>query len=185
MKIPGTPGQFKSTVSKTGSKETKKTGAKDGKVSGSEKKSTNDDMSSAELMQPSATRISKLKKFEKRYANGKTKATWSGGVADNGRFLLDGTEEWRYSNGQKQYEVTYKLGRKVGKETYWAPDGTVKWEWEHRDDGTSVWTQWWSTGKEKAESTWRNFKCNGTARLWDQAGQLMSEKNFAEGTFAD
>jgi len=156
------------------------------------KRSKYEDMSSAELMQPSATRISKLKKFEKRYANG-TRATWSGGVADNGRFLLDGTEEWRYRNSQKQYEVTYKLGRKAGKETYWAPDGTVKWEWEHRDDGTSQWTQWWSAGnpqdasqrRKKAESTWRNFKCNGTARLWDPAGQLISEKNFTDGKFAD
>jgi antitoxin component YwqK of YwqJK toxin-antitoxin module len=147
-----------------------------------------DDMSDAELMQPSATRISKLEEFKKKYSNGKTKATWSGGVADNGRFLLDGPDTWYYRNGQRQYEVTYKLGRKVGKETYRAPDGTVKWEWDHRDDGTSVWTQWYSAGnpqdalrRKKAESTWRNFKCDGVATRWDRDGNVISEVKFVDG----
>jgi hypothetical protein len=140
-----------------------------------------EDMSNAELMKSSATKIRKLKKFQKKYSKGKTKATWSGGVANNGRFLLDGPETWYYKNGKKQWQVTYKLGRKVGKETYWAPDGTVKWEWEHRDDGTSVWTQWWSAGMKKAESTWRNFKCDGIATRWDRNGNVISQVKFVDG----
>jgi len=135
----------------------------------------------AELMQPSATRILKRESFTKWYYKGKAKATWSGGIADNGRFLLDGTETWYYRDGQRQYEVTYKLGRKVGKETYWAPDGSIKWSWEHLDDGTSVWTQWWSAGKKKAESTWRNFKCDGLATRWDRDGNVIGRVKFVDG----
>ncbi|MHC4337571.1 MAG: hypothetical protein ACYSTG_06430, partial [Planctomycetota bacterium] len=143
-----------------------------------------DERPDAELMKSTAKTISRVRKYRETYASG-LKATWYAGIADNGRYLLHGKETWYYENGHEQREATYNLGRKVGKEIYWAPDGTVKWEWEHRDDGTSVWTQWWSTGKKKAESTWRNFKCNGTARLWDPAGQLISKKNFADGKFAD
>ena len=140
-----------------------------------------EDMSDAELMNSSATKILKLRKFKKKYSNGDVKATWSGGVADNGRFLLDGTETWYYKNGKKQREVTYKLGRKVGKETYWAADGSVKWSWEHRNDGTSLWTQWWSAGKKKAESTWRNHKCEGIAMRWDRNGEIISQVKFVDG----
>lgn len=140
-----------------------------------------EDMSDAQLMTQAGTIIQKVEKFEKRYPNGSLKATWSGGVADNGRFLLDGPETWYCDNRQKQWEVTYKLGRKVGKETYCAPDGTVKWEWEHHDDGTSLWTQWWSAGKKKAESTWRNHKCDGIATRWDRDGNVISEVEFVDG----
>jgi hypothetical protein len=144
-----------------------------------------DERSDAELMKSTAKTISRVKKYRETYASGKPKATWYAGIADNGRYLLHGKETWYYEKGHEQRQATYNLGGKVGKETYWAPDGTVKWEWEHRDDGTSVWTQWWSAGRKKAESTWRNFKCNGTARLWGPVGQLISEKNFADGKFAD
>jgi len=138
-------------------------------------------LSEPELMNPAAKKISRVKKYRQKYRNGKIKATWSGGVADNGRFLLDGPEKWYYKNGKKQWEVTYKLGRKVGKETYWAADGSVKWSWVHRKDGTSVWTQWWSAGKKKAESTWRNFKCEGIARRWDHNGEIISQVKFVNG----
>jgi len=138
-------------------------------------------MSDAELMKSSAMKILKLERFEKKYSNGNTRATWSGGIADNGRFVLDGPETWYYRNGKKQWQVTYKLGRKVGKETYWASDGSVKWSWEHRDDASAVWTQWWSAGKKKAESTWRNHKCEGIARRWDRKGKIISEVKFIGG----
>jgi hypothetical protein len=140
-----------------------------------------EDMSDAKLMKSSATKILKLESFQKKYSRGNTQATWSGGIADNGRFLLDGPETWYYMNGKKQWQVTYKLGRKVGKETYWASDGTIKWSWVHRKDGTSVWTQWWSAGKKKAESTWRNHKCEGIAMRWDRDGEIISQVKFVGG----
>ncbi len=103
-------------------------------------------------------------------------------------WMLHGPEIWYYENGKKQYEVTYKLGRKVGTETHWAADGTKKWQWSHNDDGTSVWRQWWPAPihqNEKAESTWRDFKCHGTAKRWDSSGKLISQKTFVDGQMVE
>jgi len=144
-----------------------------------------EDMSDAELMRPAARKISKVKKHQQKYPNGKLQAIWSGGIADNGRFLLDGTETWYYKNGRKQWEVTYKLGRKVGKETHWAPNGTKEWQWVHKNNGDDVWTQWWPNGQKKAHSTWRNFKCEGIATCWDRDGKLLSQRKFVDGKLAD
>jgi antitoxin component YwqK of YwqJK toxin-antitoxin module len=144
-----------------------------------------DESSDEELMKSTAKAVSQVKEYRETYASGKIKATWHAGSADNGRYLLHGKETWYYENGHRQREATYNLGRKVDIETHWAENGAKKWQWHHRDDGSSVWTQYWPNKQKKAESTWRNFKCEGTARLWDAAGELMSEKKFADGKFAD
>ncbi|MHC4155675.1 MAG: toxin-antitoxin system YwqK family antitoxin, partial [Planctomycetota bacterium] len=142
-------------------------------------------MSDEQLMKPSATAIAQVKQYRETYPTGKTKAEWYAGIADNGRHLLHGKETWYYENGHKQRQATYNLGRKARLETHWAPDGTMKWQWHHRDDGTSLWTQYWPNGKKKAESTWRNFKCHGTATLWDQSGSVISEKQFVDGIMSE
>ena len=138
-----------------------------------------------ELMKPSAKAVSKVKEYTEKYPNGKLKATWRAGVGDDGRYLLHGTETWYYQNGHKQWEVTHRLGEKVGVETHWAPDGTKKWQWNHRDDGSSVWTQWWSNGQKKSEGTWRNLKCDGTVTRWDPSGKMISRTKFVNGEKSD
>lgn len=137
--------------------------------------------SNAELMKSSATSISDVRNYEAKYPDGKTKATWSAGIGDDGRYLLHGEEIWSYENGQKQREATYDLGRKAGVETYWSEDGKRRWRWEHKDDGSSVWTQWWPNGQKKAESTWRDFNCEGIATCWDMFGEVVSRMEFADG----
>jgi formylglycine-generating enzyme required for sulfatase activity len=144
-----------------------------------------DESSDEKLMKSTATSISRVREHRETYASGKIKATWYAGTADNGRYLLHGKETWYYENGHRQREATYNLGQKVDIETYWAENGTKKWQWHHRDDGSSVWTQYWPNKQRRAESTWRNFKCEGTAGLWDAAGKLVSEKKFVDGRFAD
>jgi hypothetical protein len=140
-----------------------------------------DDRSDADLMEPTTTRISNVTKYQEKYAGGKTKTTWSAGIGDNGRYLLHDTETWYYENGRKQREVTYRLGGKVGQESCWTPDGRKLWSWQHRDDGTSVWTQWWLNGQKRAESTWRNLTCDGTATRWDPDGNVVSTVEFVNG----
>jgi len=104
-------------------------------------------------------------------------------VADDGRFLLHGTETWYREDGSKEWEVTYDLGRKRGLEVCWSRDGRRLWSWDHRadGDGTSVWAQWWPSGQKKAESTWRGFRADGLARRWDSAGTLAVETSFKTG----
>jgi hypothetical protein len=138
-------------------------------------------MSDEQLMASGATSISKVENFDEKYPSGKLKVKFSGGAADDGRFLLDGKETWYYENGAVQREANYKLGRMVGMETYWSADGKKKWTREHKADGSSVWTQYWPDGTKKAESTWKNFKCDGISTVWDKNGKVISRTKFADG----
>ncbi|MHC4637035.1 MAG: SUMF1/EgtB/PvdO family nonheme iron enzyme [Planctomycetota bacterium] len=127
-----------------------------------------------------------VRKYEERYPGGKEKATWSAKIAPDGCYLLDGKETWHYENGKKQYEVTYKNGRKVGIETYWTPDGIKRWMWNHDEStGISIWTQNFSNGRKKCQSSWRGGKCEGIATRWDMTGKIVSEKKFVNGILSE
>ncbi len=115
--------------------------------------------SDSELMKSKATTISDVKTYEEKYPDGNIRVKYSAGFADDGRYLLHGTETWFYQNGAKQREANYILGYKVGKETYWTDDGKKVWEWQHNEDGTSIWTQWDNNGQIKSKTTWYNFRC--------------------------
>ena len=118
------------------------------------------------------------------YPNGKPRATLSAKTGPDGRYLLHGKQLWLYPDGRKQWEVTYREGRKTGRETYWSAEGKLAWEWEHRDDGTNLWTQWWSNGHKKAESMWKDDRCTGKAVVWNPAGQQVAAEEFREGNLA-
>lgn len=137
--------------------------------------------SDTELMQSTATSITQVETITEQYPNGKLRAKWRGGIANDGRWLLHGTQTVWYQNGKKQWEATYKLGQKIGRETFWAHTGTKLWEWEHNPNGRSVWRQFWQDGLKKSESHWRNFKCDGLARRWDNTGRQTGQWIFSDG----
>jgi hypothetical protein len=118
------------------------------------------------------------------YPDSKPRLEWSGGVADDGRYLRHGKETWFDTDGKRQYEVTYHLGRKTGMEIFWRADGTVEWQWEHQKDGTGTWTQFWPNGRKKAESHWRSKFAEGPATLWDASGRQTSWVEFSGGETA-
>lgn len=136
--------------------------------------------------------------YSENYPDGKVKAQWSAKIMPDGRYLLDGAETDYYENGQKQYEVTYVLGCKTGGETFWAPNGAKIWAWSHDlDNHRSVWTQYWSNGQKKVESTWntlpmaRDLKrqffglvADGPVRQWNEDGSLKFQGKFANGLLA-
>jgi antitoxin component YwqK of YwqJK toxin-antitoxin module len=74
------------------------------------------------------------------------------------RHLLNGVEAWTYPNGQVQRRAEYKLGRKVGREMYYAADGRLIWEWQHAEDGRSGWTTYQPDGSKRSETTWMNMR---------------------------
>ncbi len=139
----------------------------------------------SEIMASSATDIPRVERFEEQYPDGTPRLTYSGGTADDGRFLLHGSETWYWDNGRKMRQADYQLGRRVGEETFWSADGTKVWSWDHRPDGSSVWRQWWPAGRLRSESEWRNFRADGPARLWDASGNLLGEHMFREGMLMD
>jgi formylglycine-generating enzyme required for sulfatase activity len=140
-----------------------------------------DNPGDAVLMNSAATKVADVETEREHHPNDKRRLVWRGGVADDGRYLRHGRENRFHPNGNKQYEVTYRLGHKTGKETLWRSDGTVEWQWEHRKDGISVWTQFWPNGRKKAESQWRGKFAHGPAVLWDADGQERSRIEFSGG----
>jgi hypothetical protein len=127
----------------------------------------------------------RVKTYKEKSPFGNSKATWSAKICDDGRYLLHGTEAWYYKDGQKQYEVAYKNGRKVGTETYWTPDGLKRWSWRHYTDGSSIWTHFWPNGRKKSMSTWVHGKCEWTATRWDRNGNITSRIRLRKGALID
>jgi len=146
---------------------------------------TGDGRNDTEPMKSSATEIANVEQYQERYAGDKIKVRGFAGIGNDGRYLMHGTQTSYYSNGKKQWEVTYILGQKTGLETYRRPDGSIEWQWNHRSDGSSVWTQYWGDGQKKSESTWKNFECDGLATAWDRSGKVSSKKVFSEGKIRD
>jgi antitoxin component YwqK of YwqJK toxin-antitoxin module len=145
------------------------------------KDTSQEKMSNAELMANTATTVSKVKTYQEKYPDGKMKFQYTGGVGDDGRFLLHGKEMWYHPDGTIQRQASYDKGHKIGPEIYKTRDGKTKWTWEHHPDGSSLWTQYWPSGRKKAESTWKDFACNGLATVWDRDGGVISSFEFAKG----
>jgi formylglycine-generating enzyme required for sulfatase activity len=124
---------------------------------------------------------SEIRRHEEKYPKGKLRVVWSSRTGLNGDYVRHGTETWYYADGKKKYEVTYRNGRKIGKETFWLPGGLAKWSWEHRADGTGVWTLYWTNGQKQIESNWRGFKAEGPATEWDRQGNVVRQVNFKDG----
>jgi formylglycine-generating enzyme required for sulfatase activity len=99
-----------------------------------------------------------VRSYRESYSGRNLKVTWNAGIGEDGRYLLHGKETWYYENGNKQWEVNYRSGRKVGTEAYWFEDGAKKWEWQYGEDGDDVWTVWKPGGTPAARSYWRNGK---------------------------
>lgn len=133
------------------------------------------------LLRPAATRLAAVSEHTETYPDGSPHITWSGGLADDGRYLLDGTETWRFPDGRKQYEVTYRLGRRAGTETLWRADGSIAWQWQHEDPDAGTWTQFWPGGNKRAESHWRGRFAHGLALTWAPDGTELSRAVFTDG----
>ena len=69
--------------------------------------------------------------------------------------LLNGRQAFAYPDHQKQWEATYRNGRKTGVETWWSASGRKAWERSYADDGTWTWRIFDASGKVTAESRWR------------------------------
>ena len=125
--------------------------------------------------------VSELETFHETHPGGALKATFRLGRLPSGRVVLHGEEKWLYPSGKPQWVVRYDRGRKIGRESFWSPEGTLKWTREHREVGGYVWTQFWGEGRKRSESTWHQHKCEGRARRWAADGKLLSDVTFKGG----
>ncbi len=100
-------------------------------------------------------RVTDLKKYRETFADGKTRATWTAGIGDDGCYLLQGLQTFYYENGNKQWQATFVAGQKRGSESFWADDGNKLWERDYSSGGTWEWTLFDESGHVKARSRWR------------------------------
>jgi hypothetical protein len=123
-----------------------------------------------------------LKLLPSRSTVGDLRIEWSGGVADDGRYLKEGTERWIQPDGKVRYEAAFTLGRKTGAEVLRRPDGTEVWRWDRRADGTATWTTYWENGTKRSESNWKGTAAHGSAKNWDRSGRLLNRVEFDSGS---
>jgi hypothetical protein len=135
----------------------------------SDEATPNDD---AHLMANTATEVRDVQSYTENYPDGSPHITYSAGIGNDGRFLLEGTETWFYPNGAKQRETQYHLGQEIGTESDWYMWGQLSTQWRYNPDGTSQWTTWWPNGRKRAQSTWKNLELiPGSDQFYAYPGQ--------------
>ncbi|MGH7557833.1 MAG: hypothetical protein ACREMD_08705, partial [Gemmatimonadota bacterium] len=61
----------------------------------------------------------------------------------------------------------------------------VLWTWDHRTDGSHVWTRYWPNGGKRSVSTWRDMRAEGEATRWSPTGEVVSRVTFRDGVPVD
>lgn len=127
-----------------------------------------------------ATAIRDVREYVEHDAAGRVSQRYSGGIGNDGRFLLHGVQTWYQPDGKIQREANYTLGQVTGMEKFYR-DGVLQWQRDHRSDGTTVWTNYWPNGRVRTQSNWRDLHAEGTAVLNDDAGKEIYRVDFEHG----
>ena len=123
----------------------------------------------------------------------------SADIPANDGYLLDGKKTDYYPDGKKQHEVTYSQGYKTGRERFWNPDGTLRWQWQrNQKTHRGTWTHYWPNGQKRIVSEWNlrptprdlnqpltGCVADGITRHYDQQGRLSATYNFKNGLLQD
>lgn len=109
--------------------------------------------SDTETAQP--TSIAHVEKHREMWPNGKLKAEWGTGRANDGEILLEGPQTFYFEDGHKQWSALFHLGKKVGDEIFYRADGTEEWTKLHGANDEWTWRNFDEAGKQTSESHWR------------------------------
>lgn len=134
-----------------------------------------------ELMRNKADQIKDIRTYTESYENGNIKCIYSGGIADDGRFLLHGEEKWFYSSGKVKTSCRYKMGEKIGKYTYYSESGDKKWEWEYLDDDSAIYKTYHKDNILKTTGRYIKRIAEGVAKSYSPEGKLTGEVLFSNG----
>lgn len=135
----------------------------------------------AALLTSSATTVRDLRTITETDPQGRRTLVASGGIGNDGRYLLHGPWTAFDANGRARREATYALGRLRGRETVRDAAGNVSWTRDYAEDGTEVWTTYWPDGQTRTRSTWRDGRAEGEAVLHDPSGRACYRVEFQQG----
>ncbi len=149
-----------------------------------------EDPGDAVLMRSGATRlVTKRKEYREYYGNGALKCLYFGGIADDGRFLLDGPETFWYPDGKVCLESEYSLGRRVGSSVYYDPEGMPLKRFTCREeDGVPLEvyeTFYPGSACPRTRATYHNRFASGEALLFDRDGKVEERHVFTHGKFVE
>lgn len=134
------------------------------------------------LMCPGATKlVGPRRQYEDYDENGALVCRWSGGIADDGRFLLDGPETVYAPDGTVLMQGQYRLGRRVGKNTRYDGDHHPVWQMICQDDTIQYCTYYSKSDQLRTSCTFQNGYAQGAARTYDRAGNCIYQAQFDHG----
>ena len=133
------------------------------------------------LLKSGATNIIRSTKYVERDGVGRVINEFEGGIANDGRWLYHGKVVGYYANGRKQWEAEFDLGKRVGVERFYAPNGGKVWEKIYVTKERWKWIQYWPNGRIKSISHWNGFFCDGPAMQFAPDGKLVREGWFENG----
>ncbi len=142
----------------------------------------------AALMQTHATAyVSEIQQFTEYYEDGSLRCKWSGGLADDGRFLMEGEEVFYYPDGSVMSKGSYHLGRRVGEYVSYDREGYPTYRIDVAPGGAHILTTYW-TGSEKLKTRARfvNKDADGIAQTYGRKrGNVTAEYTFRGGKLID
>lgn len=96
----------------------------------------------------------------------------------DGALVNHGTYTRWYTDGTKEYEVTFAHGKKHGVAKTWHRNGRI-WTEEHYRDGLrhGTSTTWDENGVKRKEENHVNGKPQGTWTVWDGKGRIKTQRN--------
>lgn len=123
-------------------------------------------LSNSEDETPAPVSIAHVEKHRELWPNGRVKAEWSTGRANDGEILLEGPQTFYFEDGRRQWTADFHLGKKVGDEVFYRADGTKQWVKSYGADGGWTWRNFDDAGRQTSESHWR--------------GKTLLDASFAE-----
>ena len=137
------------------------------------------------LMSKTGQRIDKVETYsENDPSTNRLKYEYSGGRADDGRFLLHGPERWYYPSGALMMECNYVLGNRSGRYAYYTEKGARLWEWDYKPDGLAVYRTFYpdgANGRLKSVAAFRGNFAQGCAQTYSPTGALLKEVWYEQG----
>ncbi|WP_425429188.1 SUMF1/EgtB/PvdO family nonheme iron enzyme [Termitidicoccus mucosus] len=139
-----------------------------------------DNASDETLTRNKAARVAGIREYTEKVPGGTV--LYSGGIADDGRFLFHGPVRWLGPDGEVLHDATYHLGQFQGTETHYRPSGTLSWKREYKTPALFEWTTYWPDGGTRTRSTWRDLHGEGKAVLFDRmTGMEVFSINMENG----
>ena len=135
----------------------------------------------AVLRRNTATQVRDVREFVERDTEGRVRLRYSGGIANDGRFLLHGPCVWLLADGHSRREAYYTLGALSGRETFRDGSGNLTWTREHRADGSTEFVTYWPNGAARTRSTWRDLHAERIALLFAPDGREQMRVELEHG----